>query len=427
MTVPTPNTSAGSIETMLVHPFGNENVRQTLTALSEHRQLSAFVTSIGWTDSEALSWLRPARSLVERRLFPMIGDHRLHVTPASELVRNLLLRAQPAALRRLGSASGPLSAHWVANHVETKAIKTLDRLPQPDAVYGYSTFSSRVFSAARERGMETILEVPHVHWATTRHWAEHLDGLAPGWAITARQDLSHSEVHSMEDRELELATRLISPSAQVTESLRAAGVNGHIAEVPYGCPQVDPGQRALSWDGRGPLRVLFVGRIVGMKGIADVVAAAKALSSAVHVTAIGQLPGETFPALEDMLGTVDYRGTMPRSEILLEMRKHHVLLLPSLVEGRSLAALEGLSQGLPAVVTLGSGVDDLVVQGAGAVVDRFAPEQIVAELQRFLDNPGLVEERSAKALDIARASGWGPFREGIAQFLQEIGSGARGK
>lgn len=426
MSESTQHASATDVETVLVHPFGNENVRQTLTALSEHRQLSAFITSIGWTESEALSWLRPAKSLVERRLFPMIGSQQLHVTPASELVRNLLLRAQPAALRRLGSGSGPLSAHWVARQVENKAIKALSRLNQPAAVYGYSTFASRVFGAARGRGMETILEVPHVHWATTRSWAGQLQSLVPGWAITARQDLSRSKVHAMEDLELALATRLISPSAQVTESLRAAGIDSHITEIPYGCPDVQPGQKPLRWDGRGPLKVLFVGRIVGMKGIADVVSAAKALSSAVHVTAIGQLPGETFPALEDMLRTVDYRGTMPRSEILLEMRKHHVLLLPSLVEGRSLAALEGLSQGLPAVVTAGSGVDDLVALGAGAIVDRFAPEQIATELHRFLDDPGLVEARSAKALEIARASGWGPFRDGTAQFFQQIGSGVRG-
>jgi glycosyltransferase involved in cell wall biosynthesis len=356
----------------------------------------------------------------------MIEDHQLHVTPASELVRNLLLRAQPAAIRRLGSGSGPLSAHWVAEQVQTKAIQALGRLDQPAAVYGYSTFASRVFTAARKREMETILEVPHVHWSTTRSWAGQLERLAPGWAITARQDLTRSKVHAKEDLELSLATRLISPSAQVTKSLRAAGVDNQIVEIPYGCPDVLPGQTPLSWDGNGPLKVLFVGRIVGMKGIADVVSAAKALSTAVQVTAIGQLPGETFPALEDMLGTVDYRGTMPRSHILQEMRKHHVLLLPSLVEGRSLAALEGLSQGLPEVVTAGSGVEDLVAQGAGAVVERFAPEQIIAELQRFLDDPGLVEERSAKALEIARASGWGPFREGTAQFLQQIGSGVRG-
>lgn len=421
------NTSTGPTETVLVHPFGNENVRQTLTALSEHNQLSAFVTSIGWTDPVALSWLRPARSLVERRLFPMIANHQLKVTPASELVRNVLLRAQPAPLRRLGSASGPLSAHWVAEHVQTKAITALDRLKQPNAVYGYSTFASRVFKAAQNRGMETILEVPHVHWATTRSWAGELERVAPEWAITARQDLFRSKVHHMEDLELALASRIISPSAQVTKSLRAAGVDSHITEIPYGCPDVDPGQFPLKWDGKGPLKVLFVGRIVGMKGIADVVSAAKSLRSAVHVTAIGQLPGETFPALENMLGTVDYRGTMPRTDILREMRRHHVLLLPSLVEGRSLAALEGLSQGLPAVVTAGSGVDDLVAHGAGAVVDRFAPEQIIAELQRFLDDPRLVEERSAQALEVARASGWGPFREETIQFLHELGSGVRGQ
>ncbi|MFE4196030.1 glycosyltransferase family 4 protein [Paenarthrobacter sp. NPDC056912] len=419
--------SANLMKTLLVHPFGNENVRQTLTALNEHSLLSAFVTSIGWTAPEAMSWLRPAKSLVERRLFPMIGSQHLHVAPSRELIRNVLLRAQPAPLRRLGAASGPLSAHWVADQVETKAIKTLNRLKRPAAVYGYSTFASRVFSAAREREMETILEVPHVHWATTKYWAERLVDQVPGWAVTARQDLTQSKVHSLETSEIELATRLISPSAQVTESLRAAGVNGQIVELPYGCPDVLPGQAPLAWDGVGPLKVLFVGRIVGMKGIADVVTAAKALKSSAKFTAIGILPGETFPALEDMLGVVDYRGTMPRSDILQEMRKHHVLLLPSLVEGRSLAALEGLSQGLPGVVTPGSGVDDLVGQGAGAVVDRFAPEQIVAELQRFIDDPGLVEEQSAKALELARASGWGPFREGIADFVQEIGSAVHGR
>lgn len=406
---------------LLVHPFGNENVRQALSALNQHHLLSAFVTSIGWTDPSALSWLPPARSLVERRLFPMVDRELLHVAPARELVRNFLLRAQPAGLRRLGAASGPLSSHWVAERVEARAIEALDRLDTSNAVYGYSTFASRVFSAARTRKMETILEVPHVHWATTRHWAARLVDQAPGWAVTARSDLAKSTVHSLEDLEIELATRLISPSSQVTASLRSVGVDGQIVEVPYGCPSVIPGQTPLSWDGAGPLKVLFVGRIVGMKGIADVVSAAKALGSAAKFTAIGILPGETFPALDEMFKVVDYRGTMPRNDLLKEMRKHHVLVLPSLVEGRSLAALEGLSQGLPEVVTMGSGVDDLVAQGAGAVVDRFAPDQIVAELQRFLDVPGLVEQRSAKALELAAASGWSSFRDGIAGFLQQIG------
>ncbi|MFJ4209296.1 glycosyltransferase family 4 protein [Paenarthrobacter sp. NPDC089675] len=390
--------------------------------MNEHHLLSAFVTSIGWTYPDALSWLPPAKSLVERRLFSMIRNEQLHVAPTRELVRNVLLRSQPSALRRLGAASGPLSAHWVAERVESRAIEALKRADAPTAVYGYSTFASRVFSAARSRGLETILEVPHVHWDTTRHWAERLVDEAPGWAVTARQDLAKAKVHSLETREIELATRLISPSAQVTESLRRVGVDGRIVEIPYGCPDVAPGSMPLSWDGVGPLKVLFVGRIVGMKGIADVVSAAKTLRSSAQFTAIGMLPGETFPALEGMFEVIDYRGTMPRSEILREMRKHHVLVLPSLVEGRSLAALEGLSQGLPEVVTLGSGVDDLVVQGAGAVVDRFSPDQIVTELQQFLDDPALVEQRSAKALELAAASGWSSFRAGVAGFLQQVGS-----
>ena len=410
-----------SNHTVLVHPFGNENVRQTLSALSEHQLLASFVTSIGWTRPGSLARFRAARSLIDRRLFPMVEDKDLHVAPARELVRNVLLRAQPAPVRRLGAASGPLSAHWVAHKVETQAIKTLRSADGPRSVYGYSTFAARVFEAARPLGMETVLEVPHVHWATTRYWAERLVDREPGWAVTARQDLVSSAIHSLESRELDAATRLISPSAQVTESLRAVGVNGHITEIPYGCPDVADGQEPLRWDGKGPLKVLFVGRIVGMKGIADVVSAAKAMGSSATFTAIGMLPGETFPALEDMLGVVDYRGTMARSLILQEMRNHHVLVLPSLVEGRSLAALEGLSQGLPEIVTVGSGVDDLVRQGAGEVVDRFAPGQIVAGLQRFIDEPGLVEERSIKALELARASGWGPFRTGIAGFLTSIG------
>ena len=163
-----------SNHTVLVHPFGNENVRQTLSALSEHQLLASFVTSIGWTRPGSLARFRAARSLIDRRLFPMVEDKDLHVAPARELVRNVLLRAQPAPVRRLGAASGPLSAHWVAHKVETQAIKTLRSADGPRSVYGYSTFAARVFEAARPLGMETVLEVPHVLWASTSYLEESM-------------------------------------------------------------------------------------------------------------------------------------------------------------------------------------------------------------------------------------------------------------
>ena len=59
----------------------------------------------------------------------------------------------------------------------------------------------------------------------------------------------------------------------------------------------------------------------------------------------------------------DFTYEPPRShkEVLKLMRTCHVLVLPSIVEGRALVMQEAMSQGMALLVTANTGGEDLVI------------------------------------------------------------------
>ncbi|GAA1351573.1 glycosyltransferase [Falsarthrobacter nasiphocae] len=410
------------MSTLLTHPVGNENVRQALQGLYEAHQLDSFATSIGVDDSVSLDRLPSSvRDILQRRRFRGIPRQLILQGPAREIVRNIFVKAPSPRIRHLGTDSGPASVFWVNEGVTQRARRRMDRAGADlTSVYGYQQFAVGAFEHAKDLGLRRVLELPHVHWQATVKWGDWVRSERPEWAPTLASYNLADAIKASEDREIELADTIVVPSRQVAESVPDTDRELDVRFIPYGTPDVLPHARPVSWDGQGPLKILFVGRVNALKGVGDVVDMARSFGRRVEVTAYGQLPATTFPALDEFLATVDYRGTMSRSEIMEDMGRHHLLLLPSLAEGRSLSALEALSRGLPAIVTPGTGVDDLVEQGAGVVVPRGDRDALFGAVESVLANPGLVEQYSEAALRIARANSWAPFRQGVVDVTAGV-------
>jgi glycosyltransferase involved in cell wall biosynthesis len=403
---------------VVVHANGNENVRQVLHALTETDQLAMFATSLAWTrDNELPRAPHFIHAAASKRTFDMVESHQVLRMPLPEIVRNLLSGVPIRAVRRLSEVGQPFGIEWVSRALDAKVASRLGRDLNPRAVLGYQNKALRSFAKAKELGIGRVIEVTHAHWRMTQEIYDALEERSPEWATTTT--VPSTRVRDEADAEIALAELVLSPSRQVTQSIQNVFPSAHIAEAPYGCPAVDPDVEAIRWDGKGKLKVIYVGRLQAGKGIADLAAMVRATRGFAELTVIGAAPTVPSAALADFLSGVRYLGTLPRGEVLQEMRRHHVFVLPSLVEGRSLAALEALSLGIPMLVTPGSGVDDLVEKGAGYVVEPASPDQLVQALGRFREAPELIETTSAKAIEIARHASWEVYRDRVAKLLRK--------
>ena len=99
-----------------------------------------------------------------------------------------------------------------------------------------------------------------------------------------------------------------------------------------------------------------------------------------------------------------------------------LFVLPSIGEGLSIATLEALASGTPAILSHECNLPIVGEVGAGAVLDRTAAD-FARAIDRFLVDPALRQEASERAYALARDRfGWAP----ILDRLEDIYTSALG-
>jgi len=154
-------------------------------------------------------------------------------------------------------------------------------------------------------------------------------------------------------------------------------------------PLCDPDEHAA---GEHPVQILFVGRIVEQKGLAYLLQGVRLLLDrvgprfTVRIVGDGPLRAD-MEALVDELGTADrveFTGWVPVEQVRTFLQTADVFVLPSLMEGLSIALLQAMSCGLPVVVTDALGNNELVRAGENGflvpVGDAAALSQALAVL-----------------------------------------------
>ena len=162
-----------------------------------------------------------------------------------------------------------------------------------------------------------------------------------------------------------------------------------------------------------PLNVAFVGTYLERKGIKQLMPALATYlrrHTAARVLLLGtgvqrdrilqDLPPEVHPRV-----TVTPR--FDRSALPDLLSDSHVLVLPSLFEGFSVAGLEAMACGLVPILTRGHGFEEYTTDGVnGLLIDRGSDAQIVAALERLAaDRAGWLRMRE-EALRTVQAFTW---------------------
>lgn len=249
-----------------------------------------------------------------------------------------------------------------------------------------------------------------------RQWG--VDLLRDVWSLLARFD-------PMVRRTYREAARIPVTSAETLSRLphwaraRAPLQLAIAYQAPAGLPQ-----RATQ--NAGGMKFLFVGRFLGLKGMA-LGLAAFAVAASRHpdttLTMVGKGPAEAaWRKLARKLGIADrvrWIDWLPHDEVEALYASHDVLLFPSLHDSGGLVLLEAMSRGLPVVCLNLGGPGVIVDEASGVKVEvagcsrREVEATLAAALECLLDSPELLDSLSKGAQARATQFNWDCLIEGV--------------
>ncbi len=191
----------------------------------------------------------------------------------------------------------------------------------------------------------------------------------------------------------------ICVSRAVRDILVAHGVAVEHAKIVYGGTSVEEFDAAArrAADTTMPLRLLYIGRLVRIKGVHTVVKAMQSLDASVTLDILGAGDPDYVTELEAMIGQggmqdrVHFLGAAKRSQVPQVLAQHDVLLFPSeWDEPFARSVLEAMAAGLVVIGTTTGGTGEILVEGeTGLTFPAGDAEQLAAQIRRLVDDPVL--------------------------------------
>jgi glycosyltransferase involved in cell wall biosynthesis len=404
---------------LLVHPFGNANVRGVLEALHQNQMLNRFVTTLGWSKDSYPALAAKIQGKL-RRNYALPAD-KIDIHPLRESVRLLAGVVRAKGLDRHETGWASIDQVWQS--LDREAARRLRRGDYGEnvrAVYAYEDCAEQSFLVARDLGLKRVYDLPIAFWKTTQRLLREEAERYPDWEPTLAGTRDSAEKLSRKTRELELAELIVCPSQFVLESLpEKTRAEKKCLLAPFGTPIVD--LEPTAHDPVFPLRVLFAGALTQRKGLADLFAAMKMIgSSQIELVVMGSLL-QPLSWYRERCPGFTYEPPRPHGEVLRLMQSCDVLVLPSLVEGRALVQQEAMACGLPVIATRNAGADDLIEEGAtGFLVPIRSPEAIAEKINWCAANRTLLSGMGIAARGRAGELTWRGYGETIVRALREL-------
>lgn len=405
---------------LLSHPTANQNVRQTALALREAGLLAEFWTCISWKEDgmlDRVASLAPhvlnelRRRSFARELEPFIKTWSWREWGrllAGQLGLNFLTRNESTAF----------SMESVYRSLDRHVASRLPSVPKLKAVYAYDGGALETFRAAKKLGIKCIYEHPIVHWRKIKKLQQEEAKRYPEWRPTLLALHDSEEKLARKDEEIALADFIITASEFSRTSLALAPhLKAPIIVIPYGAPAVGQQQTSSRGD---KLRGLFVGALSQAKGISYLLDAVARLQSKVELTLIGHRISADVPERQ-LLDRHRWIRSLSHNELLAEMGRHDVLILPSLHEGFGLVIFEAMAQGVPAIATSNTGGADVIEDDVdGFVIPIRSADSIAEKLELLAKDRERLMSMKAAAKRKAQSRGWESYRERLVEVAREV-------
>ncbi|OLE96451.1 MAG: group 1 glycosyl transferase, partial [Cyanobacteria bacterium 13_1_20CM_4_61_6] len=372
---------------LLVHPFGNANVRAVLAAFDRSDRLAKFITTLGWSNTSPILQALPEKLRAEmmRRGYDL-PHYKIRTHPVREIVRQLAAKVGLDWLTQHETGWASIDRVWTnLDRVASDYLEENHARLKIRGVYAYEDCAARSFGGGRELGLRCIYDLPIAYWETAQRLLRSEAERYPDWEPTLGGTRDSEEKLARKTRELDLAEIVICPSAFVLDSLpEKARREKRCVVAPFGSP---PPRPHAPDNIHSPLRILFAGALSQRKGLADLFAAMKLVkTTGAELVVMGSviLPMQFY---RDQFAGFINEPPRPHDAVLRLMTTCDVLVLPSIVEGRALVQQEAMACGLPLIVTRNAGGEDLIVAGeTGFLVPPGSPEAIAEKIEWFLRN-----------------------------------------
>ncbi len=402
----------------VTHPTGNANVRAVLAALEQADELESFYTTVGVDESAWYIHLLPQSIKKEllRRTYNL-PKSKTSTRPLRELVRLGASKFNFNFLTAHGTGWASVDSVYrdLDRYVANQLIVNCQNC-KVEAVYCYEDAAIHTFRAAKQLGIKCFYDLPIGYWQMGKIIQQEEAELIPEWASTLTANFDSPEKCVRKDEELQLADVVFVASSFTLQTLKMSPrLHAPIVVIPYGTPPVtDLGQN----NARGKLRVLFVGSLGQRKGLSYLLDAIKQLGNQVELTLIGRPTGSCHP-LEQALRRHRWIASLPHQQILEEMRRHDVLVLPSLFEGFGLVILEAMSQGIPVIATPHTAGPDVITDGEdGFIVPIRSAEAISEKLELLLCDRRLLLAMSQAAQRKSAQYSWESYGRNIVNTIK---------
>ena len=186
----------------------------------------------------------------------------------------------------------------------------------------------------------------------------------------------------------------------------------------------------------GPLRLLFVGNLIPLKGLDFALKALKASGTQARLTLIGsgtfRNTLETMTADLGLKERVEFRGRLSREQTLAAYKDFDVCLFPSLHDTGGYAVIEAMCNAMPTICLAVGGPETALRDGGGISVPLGSRAEVVAGLAQAIRSYDVDRERLLNDGQTARRSvesnyDWEYKGRRMNDFYREVADNGKGK
>jgi glycosyltransferase involved in cell wall biosynthesis len=400
---------------VVANPGSIPEMLRMANALADAGVLRSYIAPFSPTASELdgprLAVLGPIGRALRSQLWRRVVSESVARSerPRAARIREIAL----VAGLRAGLSSNTLGrlVTWRNREFEASVARHLDRHDTDLIAPAGAALGGLV--EARSLGIRGWLDCPIAHHGYASRLQLEEARLNPAFAESL-QVSTRSEARRL-DQEIGVADELIVLSSFQRRTFVEAGVSpDRLHVLPLGVdtdafrPVVDDRDR--------PFTIGFVGQLTQRKGLSYLLAAFEALRpSGARLLMVGRPIGGSRPWNID---GVEHHPAVARSQLPRFYAQMDVFVLPSLVEGFGLTALEAMACGVPVIVSENTFGSDVVRDGQnGYLVPIRDVEAIVGRLRGLAGDEALRASIGANARVTAEEYSWDAFGHRLVELI----------
>ena len=218
------------------------------------------------------------------------------------------------------------------------------------------------------------------------------------------------------------ASACVGVSSYICEKMHSICPKINIFNISMGCDtsKFSPSKRDENFFSHEKKNIVFVGRLVEIKGIEYLVEAMEKIDANLYIIGKGPLE-ETLKAKVNKLFLKDkvyFLGAKTHEELPVIMASADLLVAPSIIssdgaqEGLPVSIMEAMASGVPVVVGASGGTKDIIAKGKnGYIVDATDINELSSAINRIICDDELRREMGREAFETSRKYSYATIAE----------------